>query len=95
MHHDHFRRGDDLAHGREARERIIGDLGFDDGLNDQVLIGKKDRVAICRRLRRRGGADRAAGAGEVLDIELTAEALRQLLRHDARDRVARTAGRIG
>ena len=53
----------------------------------------KQRVAVRRRSRDRLGADIAAGARPVLDDELLAQALRQRLRHQARDDVGGVAGR--
>ena len=50
------------------------------------------RIAVGRRLRGRGGADIAAGAGAVLDHHVLAPGLAELLRHDAAERVDGAAG---
>ena len=92
---DHFRRGDDERDRREALERIVRHLGLDDRLHDEILVGHQQRVAVARRVGRSAHADGAAGAGRVLDIELSAERLGELLRQDPRDDVVRTARRVG
>jgi len=52
-------------------------------------------VTVRRRLGDAARAGHAAGAGHVLDHHLLAEDLGEPRRHDAADRVDRTAGRIG
>src|SRR5215204_5273058 len=56
-------------------------------------IDDKDRIAVRRRLRRATRADIAARAGHILDVELLAEPLGQLLCDKPPDRVSLTAGR--
>ena len=51
------------------------------------------RVAVAVRLRRDRGADRAAGAGTVVDQARRAEILAELLTHHARPPAGRTARR--
>jgi hypothetical protein len=53
----------------------------------------EDRVAVWPRLRGLAGADVAAGPDDILDIELSSEALRQLLCDKARANIGRPAGR--
>jgi hypothetical protein len=48
---------------------------------------KQDRVAVGRRLRYLAGSEIAARAGDVLDIDLLAELLGELLRHEPREGV--------
>jgi hypothetical protein len=55
--------------------------------------GHQDRVAVGRRLRRTAAAGIAAGAADILDIELLASLLGQLLRHQTREHVGRAARR--
>ena len=54
--------------------------------------GREQRVSVRLRLEDHLGADAAGRAGTVLDDKGLAEALRQLLGHDARDHVRRAAG---
>jgi len=54
--------------------------------------GNADRVAVGRGLGDRIGADIAARAGPVLDHDLLAEPVAQLLRQDARNDVCAAAG---
>src|SRR5215208_3772994 len=56
-------------------------------------IDDKDRIAVRRRLRRATRTDIAARAGHILDVELLAEPLGQLLCDKPPDRVSLTAGR--
>src|SRR6516164_4598483 len=56
-------------------------------------IVQQHRVAVGRGAGGAGGADRAAGAADVLDDDLLAERFRHAVLHDARDRIGRAAGR--
>ena len=56
---------------------------------------EQDRVAVGRRFRHLGSADIAGGAGDVLDIDLLAELLGELLRHKPREGVSRPTRRKG
>jgi len=56
---------------------------------------EQDRVAIGRRFRHLGSADIAGGAGDVLDIDLLAELLGELLRHKPRKGVGHSTRRKG
>ena len=62
------------------------------GADRVVGADEQQRIAVRRRIDRRGGGDIAAGAGAVLHHELLAEMLRQPLAHDARHDVDRAAG---
>jgi hypothetical protein len=52
-------------------------------------------IAVRRRRCDARAADRAAGAADILDHHLLAERFRHAFRDDARDHVARSAGREG
>ena len=58
-----------------------------------LLVAMQERVAVGRGFRDHLGADIAAGSGPVLDKELLAEPLRQILADQARRDVGRPAGR--
>src|SRR5262245_36000900 len=60
-----------------------------------VLVVATHRVAVRDGLGDRVGADIAACAGAVLDHDLLAEPVAQLLRDDARNDVRAAAGREG
>ena len=71
-------------------QRVVGQLGIE-RVRARERAVDQDRVAVGRRLRHHVGADRAAGAGAVLDDDILSELPADLLHHDARDDVARTA----
>jgi hypothetical protein len=54
---------------------------------------KQDRVTVGRRLRYLAGSDIAGGTGDVLYIDLLAELLGQLLRHEPREGIGHSTGR--
>ncbi|MNL05444.1 hypothetical protein D3C87_1260420 [compost metagenome] len=58
-------------------------------------VAKQQGVSVGLRASHRGGAYRAARAGLVLDDDLLAQRVVQLLRQRARQRVGRAAGREG
>src|SRR5262249_118713 len=96
-------RGVDQEHGRlgggkrdrwKVLGRIVGDLIEERRIDCKRCEHEKDSVAIGRRPRGLAGADAAARADDVLDIELLAKSLRQLLRDEASENVG-TARRIG
>ena len=90
--------------GRMADQRDVGEVGdhvvrqlwIDTG-RDAQRRGMRDhqRVAVGSGLGGKVRADRAAGAGLVLDHHLGAESGAELGRQDAGNRVGRTAGREG
>jgi len=74
--------------------RIVGHVRVKCGIDDEVGAGDEDGVAVRRRLRRAPDPDIAARAGDVLDVELRTQLLRELLRHEAGEHVGRTGGRV-
>src|SRR6185503_15459499 len=58
-----------------------------------VVVGEQQRIAVRRRLDRQVDADRAAGAGAVLDEHLLAEPARNVLADEPGDEVEPAAGR--
>jgi hypothetical protein len=56
---------------------------------------EQDRVTVGRCFRHLASPDIAAGAGDVLDIDLLAELLSELLRHKAREGVGHPTRRKG
>ena len=59
------------------------------------MPGNLQRVAVGRRARDGFGADQAAAAGAVLDEELLAEGLAELVGEHAAEQIVGAAGRIG
>src|SRR6266481_950816 len=84
------------AHRREVLDRIVGQI-CTETRRDRVRArcGNADRVAVRWRLGERVRANIAAGAGTVLDHDLLAEFLAELLPYDARNDVGAGAGREG
>ena len=93
-HAQHIGRAGELGDRQQQvvveRQRLVHQWGSDRrrSLHDQ-------RVAIGRRLRRGGGADRAGGAGAVLDHQLLAEVLPGPGLHDPGDGIGDAAGAVG
>ena len=81
--------GSKIAHRIETLVRRDGDV------DRERLRAEVQRVAVGRRLRGLRRADIAAGAGAVLDHDLLAPHLAELLADDARQRVERAAGAEG
>ena len=82
------------ADRREILHRVVAELGGG-GADREIVGGDQQRAAVGRRVCRVAGADRAAGAAQILDEELSTEMLLKLLRYQARDHVGRPARRIG
>jgi len=88
----HDGRGDRHGDRLEVLERIVGDRRIERRIDHEVRAVDQERVAVGRRLRGAAGADVAAGAADVLDIELLAHLLGQLRRDHPREQVGRAAG---
>ena len=79
----------------EALDGIVGRLAQASAAPKRRVGREQERVAVGRRLGRRLGADHAAGAAAVLDHELLAEGLGELVGPGTADRVRGAARRIG
>src|SRR5262245_60403743 len=99
----HRHGGVDQEHGRlgggkcdrcKVLGRIVGGVIEERRIDCKRCEHEKDSMAIGRRPRGLAGADASARADDVLDIELLAKSLRQLLRDEASENVG-TARRIG
>jgi hypothetical protein len=78
---------------REILDRIIGDGGEARGHRMRAGIGEPQRMAVRLRARDLRGAEAATAADAVLDHELLAQALAELLRDQARHGVGAAPGR--
>src|SRR5262249_28589170 len=72
---------------------VEGNLAIERRVHHDARRGEQDGVAIARRARGLAHAEIAASAGDVLDVELFAEFLRQFLRHQPSDDVGDASGR--
>ena len=80
----------------EVARRVVLDVRRQHRRRDmRAHAARQQRVAVGRRGRDPAAADGAAGAADVLDHQRLAEHLAHLVGDDARDHVARTAGREG
>jgi hypothetical protein len=83
---------------RDRRQILDGIVGhaLEQALRDRDLggVSHEDRVSVGRRLGGDIGAYHAAGARTIVDHDLLAPRLRQLLRDHAREDVGGAAGRI-
>jgi hypothetical protein len=87
-----------IAHARhrlEALDGIVGGLAHVRQHRQRGVRCEQEGVAVGRSLRRRLRADHAAGAAAVLDDELLAEGLGQLLRPGTADEVGGSPRRVG
>jgi hypothetical protein len=92
IHRDKVGRRDRQRHRREILVGIERQLGKQRGVDDVGAKRNQQRVAVGRRPRRLRGAHVAGRAGDVLNIELLAEMVGELLRGKARENVGRAAG---
>src|ERR1043166_5998141 len=89
---------DHLVGGRkrdrfEVPERIVWHLAEENRIDGETADVEQDGMAVRRRLGHLGGADAAARAADVLDIELLSQLLAQLLNDQPRENIGRAAGR--
>jgi hypothetical protein len=95
MHGKHEGLARDEGNRHEIRRRVIGELRIDQ-LHERVVVGGDiDRLPIRGRLLEGAGAQRAAGARDVLDDDRTAQQRRHRIRHDAGHDVGCAGGRDG
>src|SRR5213079_1507345 len=96
IHHQHRRRRGDQGDRREVLQRVVAELLVQVRIHHVAAdAGEEKRVAVGRRLRRELRADRAAGAGPVVDDDRLAKLRADLLRDRARHGVVAAAGREG
>jgi len=91
MHEQHLRRYADERYRRQIRRRIEAKPGEQARIDHERTADHEHRVAIGRCPRDERGADIAATAGMVLDVELLAEALGEFWREHARNHVDRAS----
>ena len=95
MDRDHQGGGDRERDQVEVLFEFIGDFVVERGIDHVARIDHEQGVAIGRHPCHSAHGDIAAAAAHVLDVELLAHTLRQLLREQAGDHIGRTAGRVG
>src|SRR6218665_456646 len=94
VRHDHERAAGELRHGRKVFIQLVAEV-FEERGADRMRSGcQHQRVAIGRAARRPLGPRVAARAGPVVDDELLAGLLRQLLRQHARHDIRCAARRV-
>ena len=81
--------------GFEVVDRVVGQAREQRRIDHMRAEREQDRVAVGRRFRHLASADIAGGAGNILDIDLLAELLSELLRHKPREGVGHPTGRKG
>ncbi len=92
MHREHLGCSDRDRHRIEVLVGIIGDPLVERRVDDDVGRDNDEGIAVGRRLGALPHADIAAGSAQVLNVELFAETLGQLLCGEAREHVGRAAG---
>jgi hypothetical protein len=92
MHCEHMRRRAHQADRREVLHGVVGDFRIEARIDDEIAAAGKQRIAVRGRARGRGDAEIAAGAGEILHIELLPQALREFLRKQPRGGVIGATG---
>ena len=94
MHDKQFRHRDRHRHRREVAIEIVRQLVVKIRIEREHRAAREIKgVAVGRRLRDVLGSEDAAGAGTVVDDDLLAGHLRQLLGNRAAENIRRTAGR--
>ena len=92
VHGEHLRLAPEQAHRHQILEEVDVQLQHMRRAC-HVVVGEQERIAVGRRLDRGVDADRAAGAGAVLDEHLLAEPARDVFAGEPRDEVEPAAGR--
>jgi hypothetical protein len=93
MHQQDLRRHADERDGREVLLGVEAELVEQARIDHQGAADDQDGVAVGGRLGDQRGADVAARARMVLDVELLPQAVGQLRRKEARHHVDRASGR--
>src|SRR5690606_18385356 len=89
--HEHQRIRGNERDRREIALRIVRELGIDGGRSGERRGVEQQGMAVGRRFRDDGGADRAAGAGAVVDHDLLAPGGDQLRSVHAGEQIGRAA----
>ena len=92
---EHALRVRDLGDRREILDRVVGHLAQRRVDAVRRDVAEQQRVAVGRGPGDELGADRAVGAGLVLDDHRLLQPLVELLRDDARHGVVAAAGEVG
>ncbi len=95
MGDQHLRRGADQRDRHEVLHRIVARLGIDGRIDAVRHVGVEQRVAVGRRPRDDLRAQHAGGARPVVDDQVVAADLLELLRHQPPGEVGAAARRIG
>ena len=95
MRHKHQWGVTNIRDWSEVLDRIVAQIGVERGVGRVAEMHDQQVVPVGRLAGDLRRSDRAAGPGQVLDDELSAEILAQSLRGDARDHVTWAARRIG
>ena len=77
----------------EGVQRVVCELPVQRRAGRHADVMEEQRIAVRLGVGDAAGAQRAAGAADILDDDLLAEILRHGFRDEARDRVGRAAGR--
>ena len=77
----------------KAFERVVGELAVERGAGRHADMVEQQRVAVGLGLGDAAGAERAAGAADILDDDLLAEVLAHRFGDEAGHRIGRAAGR--
>src|SRR5262245_1064693 len=72
---------------------MIGNFGEHGRVHDMRGVGEQEGVAVGRAPRRLTGTDVSAATADILDVELPAEMLGQLLSGEPREHVGQATGR--
>ena len=92
--HQHIGLGADEADRIEIVHRIESDLGVEADIGgEDGVVAEKERIAVRRRMRDQLAGDIAAGTRTVIDDDRLSEQAGELIGDDARQDVARAAGR--
>ena len=93
-HHQQHGIDADRRHRREIDADVVGHVGIERGRHrGRAVRGQHEDAAVGRRLGDRGGGDLAVGAGAVLDHHRALQPLGDAGRHDAGQKVVRSARR--
>ena len=93
MHRQHMRPRRQQRDRRKILDRVVGDLAVEHRVRGEGAGDEQQRIAVGLGARRGAHADVLAAARHVLDQDVVAPCLGELLRDHARADVIRPAGR--